>query len=218
MAVTDRDVEHRIPEGHISVGDETALAELDEHQKVVVQLDKIKELSVGPNVMRLPVSEVITTEENPLVKVILDHPLEGEISLGFRKPKIWDPKNELVEFLSWYGHSPKRLYVMQTERVYVKHSDQYGWEPIRPPSMRRGRHAVTDRWARWKPSASSLRNSVEMMFTAPIGYVALGGIVGGLTQSVQPGFSPVGAGMLAGLGAALVWLIMMAFLVDPERI
>lgn len=145
------------------------LAPLDEQQEAAVQLDKIREYTVRPGLLRLPVGTLNTTTDSDRNVLYLDHPHapDGDFEFHIPKPDIWDPEAYFwVRLLDWYGYTPASQYHLQTDHVYVKRvphaagtrlgdddnprvSANGGWKLVAPPSDRRRD------WWRWQDAAGN---------------------------------------------------------------
>lgn len=119
--------------------DDVALpATPDEQLEAAIQMDKIREYTVRPGLLRLPVESLDTAANSPQYVVQLHHPVidDADIRFFIEKPAYWDPNTFLwPRFLNWYGLTTRSQYQLQTERVYVKHNPRTDeWELVAPPS------------------------------------------------------------------------------------
>lgn len=149
------------------------LAELDEETKTALQLDEIRERTVEPGLMRLPVSQVATSEDNANVTVTVEHPVEGEIDFHLSKPTTWGPENELVRFLDWYDTTVSGIYTLQTRSVYVRRISEGGsltsdsWELAEPPETVERRDRVV------RSIEGAFDRVPTLAFTLPLAFAAI---------------------------------------------
>lgn len=125
------------------------LATLDERDKNRIQIDKVKQQTVEPGVMKLPVSTVTKAENSEKWVFEIEHPIEGSHRLYRDAPtEGWDDNNELIKLLNWYNVESDP-YQFQTRAIYVakKGSDcdyAHGWDFIAPPDYEKIPDPMTD--------------------------------------------------------------------------
>lgn len=118
-------------------------AEPDEEMKTILQIEEIQKRTIRPGLMRLPVRRVVSSSDASTVRIDVDHPTEDEIRFSLTKPTTWDPNNELVEFLDWYGLTMSGIYQLQTHAVYVEKDG--GWKLAKPPGEQSRIERLRDR-------------------------------------------------------------------------
>lgn len=117
-------------------------AQLDEHQKAIVQTTKIKEMTVEPGLMHVPVDEVTTAKNSEQWVIIMDHPVEDDIRFFLPKPRTgWSDQYKLVRVLDWYGVTDETAYgtadpfALQQQSLYISYDNNADdWELVEPPS------------------------------------------------------------------------------------
>lgn len=163
----EREREHTIDGPTTS---EDLLANLSEEQENIVQLQQIKDATVEPGLMRLPVSVVTkaTNSENWAIEV--DHPLEGTLRFYRNAPTDgWYPESgNIVEMLAWYDINGDP-YQLQLMRIYMKKTgDQaeqpHGWEPAQPPGYEPPIREQLQEKATWIKQNVKLDRTVSRMW------------------------------------------------------
>lgn len=204
----------------------------DEQLQAAIDMDKVREYTVRPGLLRLPVSALTTAHNSPQYVVQLDHPVLGDTDTRFfiDKPAEWNTHREFwPRFLDWHGYTARSQYELQTDRVYVRHTpgrdrDTPGvsvsgdWTLVAPPSdARRYYWRWTDAlagdhpWlaAGWRAVASPVRRAravTPSVRTAAILLLSVTvGLVAGvmmLTDATGPGVPAVELGFAVASAAA----------------
>lgn len=196
-------LEHTIDE---ELDEVTDLATLSEEQTNVVQMQELVERTIEPGLMRLPVSQVSTTEESENWAIDLEHPVFGTIRKHARKPVYgWDETDGIARLMHWYGISNRDPYYLQCEEMYVARTrpdastTSNEWEIVPPPDYRRPwLQRVGDRLRR--PTSS-----IEWMYTILLSSAVVGATIVSLL-SLGAVASPIVMAMLFVL-ATLVGLM-----------
>lgn len=114
------------------------LATPDEEMKLAIQMQRVKEYTIRPGLMRLPVKSVDSAKNAEQYVLCLDHPFLNEADTRFHidKPAYWDKRKfEWPRLLSWYGYGPGSQYHLQTDRLYVRYDHvKDEWTLTKPPS------------------------------------------------------------------------------------
>lgn len=118
----------------------TSLAELHEEDKQRLNLQKIREMTIGDKLMKLPVSYVTTAKNSPNWAITVEHPIEGELTFYADAPvNGWVPKDgNIVQILNWYNVKTEDPYQLQIMSICVEKTDSqesraHGWELVEPP-------------------------------------------------------------------------------------
>lgn len=153
MSATERTRDH---ETDADATSENVLATLDEEQRAHVQMQQMKEATVAPGVLKLPVKRVTTSEERGVYAVELDHPMvePKETRQFYDKPVHgWTDDYKIVRILDWYTGS-ENPHDLQLHHVYTRyHEEDDEWEIIRPPGHTK---PLADRLKRYVPSRRTL--------------------------------------------------------------
>jgi hypothetical protein len=137
MSSLEREIEH---ETGVEATSENLLANVDEKMENVLQLQKIKELTVEEGVMTLPVTTVTKAKNSSAWAIEIEHPEEGTHRLFRSNPSKGWTVNEgnIVEMMDWYGIKSEDPYHLQLHHIYVEYDPEnaeqvHGWKPIKPP-------------------------------------------------------------------------------------
>lgn len=233
----NRTVEHSVDEE----ASDTALAMPDEHMEISIELSKVKECTIRPGLMRLPVTKVTSAENSPKLVIELNHPIIGDIKKFKQKPTdTWREDNELVRILEWYGYTTRNYHQLQTERLYVEYDEDGGakerdkWKIVKPPEkgsyLERIKNKRPEAMNNWEKAGYLVSNNrgVEAVRNATLPdtswgslmfMVLLSSVIGWLVAPMIPVLSTFG---MAGSGVAAVTMavigfIMGAMIIPPPR-
>lgn len=223
---------------HDDTADTTdALATPDEHLAAAIQMDKVREYTVRPGLLRVPVAELTTAPNSPQYLLQLDHPVIADAELRFfiEKPAYWDATAFLwPRFLDWYGYTTRSQYELQTDRVYVKHNPHTDtWDLTKPPSSRRRtwwrlRDAASHRFPRvartthraWRTATTPTRRlrALSPRFRTAaclgLGLLTFVGLVPAATASPTVNYGVWGATLVASI-LGFVVMVLAALVVEP---
>lgn len=181
------------------------LAQLNEEMRARVQMQDIERSTVEPGKIMVPVKAVATSDDNERVALRVEHPIDGEVTFHLSKPRTWDPSNELVQFLTWYGLSINGIYELQTHDVCIEEDDSVkGWRLSEPPGY------TPPRRERLRSRVPPLPEVIHVaVFSGILGLVALVGVIGALVQYRYPettAGTAAASGLIVGMMGALVVL------------
>lgn len=189
------------------------LATLSEEQENRVQIDKIRQFTVEPGLMRLPVSVVTKAKNSEKWVVELEHPIEGTHRFYIEAPlEGWSDENELVQVLDWYGidNDP---YQLQLKHMYVKktgdEADQHhGWELTAPPDYdpeppEPMRVQIQNKFIWLKEHRPS--RSVGLFYTI----LTVGVVVGAIAPLSIPFIGRLGVSLIAYFAATVAGLVLL---------
>lgn len=132
---TQRTIDHTLDDA--ATDDATLPATPDEQLQAAIDMDKVREYTVRPGLLRVPVRELATARDGPKNMLQLDHPVipDEDIRFFLDKPAYWDPHTQQwPKILNWYGYSTRNQYEIQTDRVYIRQTHDDEWELTKPPS------------------------------------------------------------------------------------
>lgn len=222
-------------QAHTTETDAPLPATPDEQLQSAIQMDKVREYTVRPGLLRVPVEELTTAANSPQYVLQLHHPVidEADIRYFIPKPEDWDPQRFLwPRFLDWYGYTTRSQYELQTDRVYIERNRRTGeWELTKPPSdarrywwrwqdaishrvpsrldhaLGRGWRALTTPLQRVRRAAPGTRG-VLVLLTALVTHTAT------LLFTLANGWATSGATAM-GVAAGLFALLVTALVVEP---
>ena len=194
---------------HETATQETLPAVAEEHQQFAYDLTKLKEFTIRPGLLRLPVHDIRPAANSPKVVLELDHPFipPDDLRYFIKKPAYWDPSTfQWCKILEWYGYRPTNQHQLRTDRIYVRHNTRTDeWELTQPPSpyrtsARRWRGAISNQM----PTSFRLIGSLwRWLFRATCGKVRR-------TTPRSRTSIVTGSGLLAFTGTLLGWIGLVA--------
>ena len=135
----DHTVESGFDDGH-------EIATLDERAENRRQMQEIERRTVEPNLMKLPVIRVTSSNSNDKYVVDVRHPIHGQEDDGndhFRffldKPiNGWSREYKIVRMMDYYGIKSKDPHDIEFNDLYVEKNDSesdyhHGWMLVKPP-------------------------------------------------------------------------------------
>lgn len=213
----ERTREHTVDEDASS---DNLLATLSEEQENRVQIDKIREFTVEPGLMKLPVSIVTKAENSEKWVLEVEHPIEGTLRMYLTAPvNGWDEENELVRTLNWYNIN-RDPYQLQMRHVYVRKDDDaseqaHGWVLTAPPDYKPypPEPIATQLKAKlsWVLDRRPNRTLTALWFT-----LMAGSVVGGALTAVLVSGSAV-VGLIISMVAYVASSIVAMILFDPPE-
>jgi len=172
----------------VSVDNDELPAMPDEETKAMIQTTELREMTVEPGVMRVPVDEVTTAHNSEQWVVEMDHPVEDDIRFFLPKPTHgWSDDYMLVRLLRWYDilDADDQLanvnpYHLQIYDLYIEYDDvDDEWELIKPPQARSRLDSVREWLGR-------IRDRIGPIKRGPVVFYAI------LTLGVCAGVARVG--------------------------
>lgn len=205
--------------GNSAITETNLPAQLDERQEAIIETSKLKEMTVEPGIMRVPVDEVTTAANSEQWVVIMDHPVEEDIRFFLPKPRTgWSDDYLLVRVLRWYDVVDESQsignadpYALQRLSLYIEYDEaDESWDLIQPPSdsgvLGRGRNWIEDRIESIRTSIPSTDRTAFAMF----GFIQLGILVGATVAPLIGGTTAlqIVAGIAIPLLATLLGLVV----------
>lgn len=175
--MTTRTREHTV-EGETTSAD--VLATLDERDQNRVQLQKIRDFTVEPGLMELPVSLVTKAENSEKWAIEVEHPIEGTLRVYRDSPVTgWEAEDDnIVQLMEWYDVADP--YELQLRHIFMRKTEDadqaHNWEPARPPDyeapipvqLAEKRRSIAEKMPELGPVMGWL---VSLIYVAGVAYV-----------------------------------------------
>lgn len=194
----------------------------DEEAEAMIEMTKLREMTVEPGVIRVPVEEVHTAHNSNQWVIEMDHPIEDDIRFFLPKPVHgWSDDYKLVRLLDWYGIADPdadvggvNVYDLQVHDLYIEY-DEYDdeWTLMRPPDARPRRTRLYNRVLSTMPSLPVIDREPVVMYVILVLGTTLTASVGQSFLSVA-GSQFLAPGILVTIGL-LISTLLGLLVTDP---